>query len=208
MMTEYIKGNIEEKGLTSFLLLRDKQLSLEFEASNFLYRAVPILESSFPNAKFIFTVREPLSWLESKVNQSIKGRNRKDWRGYDDTLCSKYEKKYVNKDLKKHGLQPLKSYLRYWSNHVGYVCEKIPKEKIVKVDTFKIKKELKSIANFIGAKKDFLDLKRAHSGVRDENRFSIGKDVSKSRVVEDIKEVCIPTIENYLPKLKSSMDYV
>ena len=28
MMTEYIKGNIEDRGLASFLLMRDKQLSL------------------------------------------------------------------------------------------------------------------------------------------------------------------------------------
>lgn len=56
------------------LVARDKDLNLEMEASHPSIFFVPYLVALFPQAKFIITVREPKSWLSSRLDFHYKKR--------------------------------------------------------------------------------------------------------------------------------------
>ncbi len=63
----YFNGKISENELDAFLILRDKKGSLEVDASTSLQFVAERVVSLFPDAKFIFIVRDGASWILSSL---------------------------------------------------------------------------------------------------------------------------------------------
>jgi len=59
------KGSICDPELSDYFERRDRQMWLDMESSHVLSFFSDLLASSFSDAKFILTVREPESWLRS-----------------------------------------------------------------------------------------------------------------------------------------------
>lgn len=72
---DWKSGRYSKSKMLRILALRDKRLKLNLEASHYLHHIVDLLVELFPQAKFILTVREPISWLASETNQNYRTRN-------------------------------------------------------------------------------------------------------------------------------------
>ena len=165
----YTNGLVDKEGFKKKIMKRDKKLRLEVDVSHALGYAIDSLIECFPEAKYILTVREPYSWLDSIINQHLNYNNPK----YDEfrLLRNIYHAKYSTsfsreeKILLSKGLFSLDGYLKYWRFHNLQVLEKIPSENLMVVDISSLSsdKSMNKIAEFIEIPSQSLSKKRRHS---------------------------------------------
>jgi len=208
VLWRYEAGHIDEESLSRFLQFRDKRLALAFESSHFLHQVVHLLIDLFPRSKYIFTVREPLSWLESAINQSIKTQESSYWRASENRMYGKFDHEFRHSSLRRHAAYPVKSYLDYWNQHVERVMETVPPERLCVVKTREIDDSLDRIATFVGADPEKLDRTRSHSSVRSSPKVLVDRDLDGSWVRRAIGEMCLETVETYVPSLIDDMGYL
>jgi hypothetical protein len=211
MTLEWVRSRVTDETMRSFLKYRDKRLSLEFEAAYNLQRVLPLLVDLFSDALFVFTVREPLSWLESAINQSIKAQVRPDWRAYENLIYRPAQSSFEYPLLEERGAYPVRSYLHYWCRHVEHVIDTVPDDRLYVANTFELDGEWKEISSFVGAEYDALDLSKRHSGKRSGRAASsvrIGRELDEEWVRTQIGEICLPTVEEYVPFLLDNMKYL
>ena len=65
------KGALDKTQLKELLTKRDQHLGLELESCNLLRFFVETLLDGFPEAKFILTIRDCYSWLDSCLNHQL-----------------------------------------------------------------------------------------------------------------------------------------
>ena len=66
-----LDGSISDQEIERLLLRRDRQLWLEMDSSNINGDLIRPLVRISPQAKFILTIRDVYSWLDSAINQMI-----------------------------------------------------------------------------------------------------------------------------------------
>lgn len=72
-MLDYLQGRCSHVDMQAYLKQRDRRLQLEMDSSYLNAEGVGLLMDTFPDAKFVLTIRDCFSWLESFVNfQSLK----------------------------------------------------------------------------------------------------------------------------------------
>jgi len=202
-LIEKIKmGNHTQKMIEDHFLIKDRILQLELEASHYLYRFVPLLLKLFPESKFILTVREPKSWLESEINknyQSVKGEM---WSRYENMRYGTYKKCFVNNNIKDlNGIYPVSSYLQYYVDHIDFVLRNVPEEKLLVLDTFTLKENIERICEFTGVNKNQLNLPGIHSAMRKQKKVRIHDLLEEKKLNSYIDTYCRIFIESNLPML-------
>lgn len=73
-VTAWHNGTISPGAFRAFLLRRDVEGTLEVDSSSFNHYYLDILIEEFPDARFVFTVRDCYSWLDSYVNMLLRWR--------------------------------------------------------------------------------------------------------------------------------------
>ena len=71
LFADHKKSKISREDQRRVLRSRDTWLWLELESNWLLGLVLEALVAEFPQAKYILTVREPIAWLESEINQEI-----------------------------------------------------------------------------------------------------------------------------------------
>lgn len=196
---DWTQGKHNDSKMRSILASRNKHLKLEFESSHFLHSAVEILVDLFPEAKFILTVREPVSWLASEINQNYTSRNSSFWVTLQQHRYQNYGNKYTYDALVNiPSVYPISNYLAYWQAHITHVLNHVPKDRLLILDTFEIKSQLGEIASFVGADLEHLDLTQSWSGKRKPS-LELYDLVDKSQVLLQISESCRDFIDTKIP---------
>ena len=75
MTLSYCQGEIDKSTLYNALNERDANYQLDMEASHYLHHLSGALVDLFPMARFILTIRDPLSWIQSEINQKLLTSN-------------------------------------------------------------------------------------------------------------------------------------
>lgn len=135
-----------------YLWRRDRYLWLEMESSHLISHFVEALTDIFPKSKFILTVRHPVDWLESIVNQHMKltftdGHISKRLRNkYHSTKKCKNNKK---PDLLSDAPHHICGYLTYWNSHNIRILENIKQENLMVLKTSKISDKIDKMCDFL-----------------------------------------------------------
>src|SRR5262245_35407266 len=90
IIMERTKGNLSESGARERLRWLDRRLWSELNSSWTNYMLLDLLLDEYPRAKFVLTIRDCYSWLDSMLNELL-GRTHADYmvyfhRWYADTL--------------------------------------------------------------------------------------------------------------------------
>lgn len=205
-------GVYGDNQIKRILKFRDYLLNLEMEASYHMYYFSCFLPALFPQARFILTVREPISWAESLMNQEsyIWGKI-SFWQALIQYRHDSYELDFEHESLRNSdygGIFPLRSYLRYWNEHLKKTLEYIPKERLLVVDTFKLEDRIDEIASFVGADLDRLSLEKIHSGRQEAKRIRLDELVPASALVSAVRDECLDLIDARFPFLYQHMPYL
>ena len=178
-----------------YLKERDWRLWLEMEASHLTYFYIERLVKLWPKTKFILTVRDCHSWLESWTNFILAGPKRpanfkSEWFSVNDLRFNgKSPHPPEEKILAENGLYTLDGYLSSWTAHNRAVLAAVPKERLLVIRTNEIEKELGRIASFLGISEDKLDPIQSHS-FKNEKKFNVLSQIDQTHLRRKMEEHC------------------
>ena len=190
--------NIE---LRNFVINRDKRLWLEVDSSQLNFFILEQLVSLFPDSKFILTIRNPLSWLDSYINHQIARGGSDDWiqirnlRFRPDIYSHSKEERV----LKDNGLYTLDGYLSDWSHHNNKVIDTVPPDRLLIVRTDEINKRYKDIVNFVGLPGININKENLHV-YKAKRKYYILDKIDKEYLGYKVKEHCGELIAKFFPE--------
>lgn len=198
LVIDFLEGRIARHDLATKLRERDKRLDLELESAHPLAYLSGVLADTFPDAKFLVTVREPHAWLRSRLQYHYTN-SPPAWAAYRDYFWRQRHEGYPPEErvLEQYGLYSLDTYLRQYADHYGRVLRNVPENRRLVVATAEIDGSLPCIAGFLGipaAKLGIKRRKRSKSVVQPID--ALDEDYVRSRVERHCKELmerCFPS---------------
>lgn len=206
----YKYGKISRKQLIKHILYREKHLKAEFEAAHYLHHISDVLRDLYPSSKFVLTVREPLSWLESEIGKNMRTYSKGH---YSDTILRKfrygeYKHSFSEHEKQIEGIYPIQSYLAYWKDHLQQVLQSIPEDRLLVIPTKDISNSIMSLSNFLNVaiEKDNVN---SHSD-------QLNRETLNLNSIADVELYIIPLIETdlldfiitHFPFLLADMQYI
>lgn len=162
---EYWAGVRSRVDLMDYLLARDDRLQLEVDASLINAAVVTELRESFPEGRFVLTVRDPKAWLDSMANHSLAHATPPHWVRWRDVRFRAAELTHPPQEAawKQRGLYTVDGYLSAWARHNQMVFEAVPASNLFIVRTEDLAGRLDELAAFCGVSPESLDRERVHS---------------------------------------------
>lgn len=196
---DFLEKKMDAEVVEKYLLSRDRRLNLELESAHPLGYTSGMLAGLFPEAKFIITVREPYSWLESRLNYHYQ-KNPVAWRSYRKYFWTDRQHGYPDEEkiLAECELCSLDVYLAQYADHYRRVLSSIPEDRRLVVKTHELTDKLPEIAGFAGIPEDTLKL--THSK-RSLSKFQPLKAIEPSYTRQKIWSHCYEMIGEFFPEL-------
>jgi hypothetical protein len=166
-----------DSDIANYLYQRDRLLNLEAEASHPLLPCISTLVKIFPNSRFIFTIRDCYSWLESIMNEEAETKQFKHayWghfyrSAFLDKGCVHPPEEKV---LKHFNLGMLSRYFDYWVQYHNTIVNSVPADRLLIIKTKEISSSLGRIAKFLGVAQASLNPLRSHKRQRNEKAIPL-----------------------------------
>lgn len=195
-------GGFGDRELARSLRERDRRLGLEVDSSQLNFFVIDVLQQEFPEARFLLTTRDPYSWLDSIINDSLRRRTSEEWLkmrdlrfGDRDVTWSKHEEV-----LERRGLYPLDGYLSYWAQHNETVLNTVSADRLLVVRTDRITREAFSIADFAGLPRDGVQLDRSHVFQNPET-FDLLDQIEPSYLEDKVLHHCSTLMSRFFPEV-------
>lgn len=208
----YVDGKISKEKLVQYIEHRSKWLDLEMESSHELHEVVDILVNSFSEAKFILTMRDCYSWLESALNVYVYLSLRERYWRFDHiakfvdfrfNTNSPHAKE--EKLLADYGLYTLDGYLSYWRKHNENIIDLVPKNKLLILKTNDINHRTHDIEKFLGIKQGSLPTD-VRENIAKKKPFNLLSAIDKNFLEEKVALHCGQLMNQYFPEIKSCED--
>jgi hypothetical protein len=145
-----ILGELQPQEIKDWLYSRDKQLNLEIEASHPLGYLAPWLPEVFPQARFVITIRDPLTWLKSRLNFHYY-KTPEAWQRYRDFIWGRHHSGYEPEEaaLQELGLYSLNAYLKQYSEQYKILFSHLPRDRTLVIQTEHLNSSIKTLALFL-----------------------------------------------------------
>jgi hypothetical protein len=194
------QGRLSSPRLEKHLGRRDRRLWLELESSTLCYNFIRTLVYLFPDAKFILTIRDCYSWLDSVTNEHFRVRSPDEWYRLRDLRfgAAGLEHPPEERTLADHHVYTLDGYLAYWLRHNRTVIETVPAARLLIVRTDRIRAELPRIAEFVEVPLDTLDQSQVHS-YRAKQRFDLLAQIPPDYLEAKANAHCGELMQQYFP---------
>lgn len=200
---ESLTRNATAAELESFLLARDRKLWLEMEASHFLSPISDTLVDIFPTAKFLILFRDPLSWLESELNQRIRTKRRPDTEHWFQWAEFKYGRSPAvppreESSLAAYGLPSIQGVLKNYSETMSHLLLTVPRARRLVIRTNEIGPSRTAIARFLGIDAGLLSAARSHGGKAPAKPLVLNEHLPKDYLHPLVHQICNPVYEDLL----------
>ncbi len=183
-------GRGDDADLRRYVRQADRRLRLEMSSSQLNYFVIDHLVEEFPRARFILTVREPRSWLESMINQQLGRPCPERWRRLRDLrLGAPGGHPEAEQPLAELGLYTLEGYLSYWAAHNRGIVRRVPRDRLLVVDTREIEAAIPRMAEFVGVPAATLDAGAAHA-FKTKKRYDVLKRMDRGYIERMLDEHC------------------
>lgn len=166
-ISAWTQGSLSTEELREFVLMRDRRGGLELDSASFNHHFIPILVEEFPDSKFVFSIRDCFSWLDSIVSMGVSaGSEVPAWmEEYGRFLASdRVERGSIAEpfDLLRALPHLVDGLFRYWSEMNSAVLELLPPGRSLIVRTHELSQSLDRLALFAGVPRDTLTAAAAH----------------------------------------------
>ena len=195
-------GKVDFKEKSIFIHRRDKRLWLELESSFLLFYFLDVLVQDYPEAKFILTIRDCYSWLDSFINHRIARPPSDKWIKMSALRYGTYHEYYAKEEeiLAKHGFYSLAAYFAGWANHNKTVLATIPTERLLVVRTDEIDQKTPEIAAFLEIPIEHLDDSKSHL-FKARQRTGILHNIDNSFLEAQVNRHCRGLMDQFFPEL-------
>lgn len=179
--------------------LQDR-LRLELNSSSFNFWLLDILQDEFPDAKFILTIREARSWLDSFINHQLSRACSDNWLKMREMRFRPDEFRHPAEErvLARHGLYTLDAYLSYWARHNTEVLRKIPGDRLFVLRTEEISSRMAELARFVGVPVETLNSTKSRAYAAAQ-KFDILADLDPDYLSEKLEQHCGPVLSQFFP---------
>ena len=173
------------KEQVSILKSRDSQLWLEMESNFMLGLVLEPLAEAFPNAKYVLTVREPYSWLESQINQQLLFGHIEPFYSAFQYMFGTIPHSKVDAKLSEMGLNSIEGYLSYWGRANSTALDCFPSQNLFVISTKQITSKASEIADFVGLENITSE---THSYARKDKKVKVLDFVNKEYLEEMVEK--------------------
>ncbi len=197
------RGLVDNASYRQFVAERDRFLNLEMESSNCVIYLIEGLVSLFPDAKFILTIRDCFSWLESIMEAHLVMRGLYGSGPVAEFRYRRFQHGLPNHtageaSLRANELFTVGGCFSYWAWHNQIALDIIPKERLLVVRTDQLVARLPDIASFLGVGADTLIPR--HSNVTKQPKTLLA-GVSQEFINMKAREYCRPVMERFFPEI-------
>ncbi|GAA5520518.1 hypothetical protein LQ318_02225 [Aliifodinibius salicampi] len=210
-INQYQAQRLNEKQLVKYLRKRDRRLWLEVDSSFLNYFFLDQFIREMPDSKFILTIRDPYSWMDSWLNHELNVPMAEPLQAIFDQLSGKEQEKYApeEKILEKLNLPSLKGLLQYWEKHNSQVISKVPGERLLVVRTDQITDRQDEILKFAGVLNGTLPQKSSNShAYKAKQKHHILNKIDPNHLKKTVNEFCSPVVEAFFPEINVSTNNV
>jgi hypothetical protein len=189
----------DDRRLRNFLRFRDWWRNLKIDASQVNIYLIDDLESLFPGNRYVLTIRPPVPWLRSIIDDSLRRKTSKTWKKFRQFRFGENKNLPVQEEvLESRGLYSLRGYLGYWRDSIERVIDRIPPERLMIVDTRDLAQRSEEIADFCGLPGGGVVAQRAHA-FANPTRFGILSEIEPSYLEETVENLCGPLSQQLFP---------
>jgi hypothetical protein len=197
-------GEASPSQMVEFIRSRDGRLRLEMECSHPLFHFLDILVEEFAEAKFILTIRDCYSWLDSQINNQLSYIENAHWKDFGEFKYQGEATQHAKEEqvFARFGLYTLDGYLSAWAAHNSKVLATVPQDRLLVVRTQDIAKDLVRIADFLGVPATDLDPSGAHS-FKGDKKFGLLSRLDEQYLEERVNKYCRTLMDLYYPEVES-----
>lgn len=162
---DWQEGKTKAENFQKILLNHEKYAWLEMDSSHVHIEYADLLVKLFPKAKFILTIRDCYSWLDSYLNHSLNYPPYDSWARLHNWRYGRASFSYSSSEtvLREAGFYPLENYFAAWAVHNERALSVIPPERLLVLRTSDIAASMDRIAEFLEIPVTTLDAKTTHS---------------------------------------------
>jgi hypothetical protein len=193
--------------LRRFVRLRDERLRLDVDASHANAFLAAALVAELPDARFVLTMRDCFTWLESALDHALNTRSaRRDdpylafWFGADRSAPTRHDA-----PLRELGLRGIDCHLAAWTRHNEHVLHAVPAERLLLVRTHELSRRAGDIADFAGIARARLRARLEVRGVA-RARLRVLERVDPGFVADRASAHCGALMARFFPEVRSLAD--
>jgi hypothetical protein len=201
-------GKLSPEKLRQRLRRRDRMLMLQVDSSHMNFFILDQLLSEFPGARFVLTMRDCYSWVNSMMKHSlVYTAPHPEWQQFRDFRFKLDGHPHAPEEqkLKELGLYTLDGYLSYWARHNETALAKVPAERLMIVRTEKISTQARDIARFASLPEHLVRPQRAHA-FANPDKSSLLHTLPREFVEEKVEKHCRPLMSRFFPEISSLDD--
>ena len=200
-------GRIRDEELRTYLRRRDRRLRLDIDSSQLNYFVLDMLLDTFPGARFILTIRDCYSWLDSFINDSLRRPTSNDWLRLRDLRFrpDRFTHPPAERLLAEHGLYTLDGYLSYWATHNQQVLARVPAEQLLVVRTDHLTENTVKIADFAGLPRAMVRRDRSHAFANPAKERLLHR-IEQAHLEDRVRAHCQPLMDRFFPEIRSRED--
>ena len=200
-------GDLTPEAYRAWILNWDSDEQLQVNSSQFNLFIVDWLVDDFPNAKFILTIRDCFSWIDSMINHAL---NRQpgpllkrfgDWRYQTD----RFEPTEKDAILPRGKDRSFESYFFYWAWHIQTALDLVPEERLLVLRTDQISNSMAQIAKFADIPVATLNAEKSHTYKALERTGQLF-EADLDYVEEKAWAHCQPLMSRYFPEIETIAD--
>ena len=202
LILNYKNGIIDDNVVIKNLISIDNKLKLDINSSQLNFFFIDILTKIFQDSKYILTIRDPISWLDSLINHQLSSSCSSNWKRLRDFRFNPSHLIHPNEEkaLKKNNLYTLDGYLSYWNYHNKKAITVIPTNKLLILRTDKINESTKVLSDFVNLFNYNIMNSNVHS-FKAKNKFNILAQINKDYLYSKVKEHCIELLIEFFPEI-------
>ncbi len=200
-------GEINRDELADFLRGRDQRLKLDVDSSVYNYFVMGVLADAFPRARFVFLLRDCLSWADSCYNNFLAGITPGEEMPFWDYWfeSERYRHEPQEAILAERGTYPLRCLLDAWARAIRTTLETLPEERRMLIRTRELRRELPAIAEFAGV--DVASLNPANSHLfKARRKYGLVARLNGGFLERTAEAACGELMRTYFPE-KSPLEW-
>ncbi len=196
LVIDWLEGVIDDSELKRTLIERDCRLNLELESAHPIGYISHVLAEVFPNSKFCITIREPYSWIRSRLNFHHRFDPPK-WKPYREYFWLKEHAGYAPEEalLEELRLYSLDTYLHQYSDHYRRVLA-LPSHRCLIIKTSEINNSIVQLSKFLNIDEDSIDLRHSN---QNSDKIDPLKEIDSKFVKSKIWQHCNEIISEFFP---------
>lgn len=157
-----LRGDLPDGELERYLDAKDARRPLDVDSSFLNGEIIDVLVPRYPGARYVLTLREPRSWLDSKINQMVTYKSPR-WLELRALRHGPPEGHPPEEAaLAERGLPTLDGFFSEYARFNAQVVAHVAPERLLVLRTPDIRAHADRLAAFAGVPVDTLDLERSH----------------------------------------------